>query len=73
MWDKYTVEIHVLDLWVLNWTTIVAGEEADTCQLYVSFTYYSSGTIYVTLVESTLFYAVNILSSFKRGQAGFQL
>ena len=51
----------------------MAGEEADTCQLYVSFTYYSSGPIYVTLVESILFYAVNILSSFKRGQAGFPL
>ena len=54
-----TGEIHRLDQWILDWTTAVAGK-ADTCQLSVSFTCHSSGPIYVTLFESTIFYGICI-------------
>ena len=40
------------------------ASKADTCQLSVSFTCHSSGPIYVTLVESTLFYGTENIPSF---------
>ena len=44
MWDKFTVEIHKLDLWVLDWTTTVAGETYRELT-GVSFTCLSNGPI----------------------------
>ena len=52
-----TGEFRRLGRCFIDWATAVVSE-VHTCQLSVSFTCYSSGPIYVTLVESTLFYGI---------------
>ena len=60
-----TRRFHRLGWSFIDWATTLVDECGDTCQLTVSFTYYSSGLIYETLAESMESPTQKYVQSFK--------